>query len=618
MRIKFCPYTIILALVFSLLFLPTIFLLNEDHALMVAYETGDSGHLAYAVMSMFDYPIYNQHNYHYASTGQLFNAISFVVVLLLKSIGQLFGMYNQPIFGVIDDQPIFNSAMLAINFTSALLSILLFFKLANLLFANKPVSFVASLFFIFLPWAAVYSYWLKTDAIGMVFILIAILYLVKFIKEVPKLIYFYIAFISLVLTTLSKTYHGFLLFPIFLLFFLSHCDKQNISYLTYLFSKNFFKILVSLPVIYILIILIIHPYAIFDFGGGVYNERWMFMPWEILINMFSSLISSILNILTPDALALSLNAMKGQPVDMSVNFYNWITLYRKEPIIYLNILLLYLLILPLFFRQKFKVSLLFTVSVISCSFYLLIVIYGNKSGLHYHLRYIYPIAPLLILNLVAFALYIWQQYLTSKRNYAKILGVGLGGLFILSAFAENILITTNSLLSKAAYQHSTIYKTREFMLNNSDIFAPRKILMGIGVAPLPFRLNWLKPPATVSWIARRGFKNYINPKADVFTLSWTTGDYGLKFIKNIDIQFLILSESHSVFYKNYLRKNHFQPIKKFEPSEKELTKFTTWFPNVNPEFNTFQATKKLLAIHRNPDTIIGSTIVIYAKAKTPL
>ncbi|RKZ35439.1 MAG: hypothetical protein DRQ49_19420, partial [Gammaproteobacteria bacterium] len=328
MRIKFCPYTIGLIIIFSFLFLHTIFILNEDHSLMVAYETGDSGNLAYAVMRLFDYPIYNHHNNYFLSGyGWVFGDISFLVVMLLKAIGQLFGIYNQPIFGVIDDQPIFNSAMIAINFVFALISILLFFKLSNLLFENKKVSFIASLFFMLLPWAAIYSYWLKPDATGMVFILIAMLYLVKFVKQEPKPIYFYIAFISLVLTTFSKMYHGFILFPIFLIFFLTYCDKQGVNYLGYLFSKYFLKVLISSLFLYLLIAFIIHPYSIIDFGGGVYPARWMFMPWEVFLKFLS-----------PSSYSGG-ESSGHMAVPFVKSFYNWFILYKNEPIIYINALL---------------------------------------------------------------------------------------------------------------------------------------------------------------------------------------------------------------------------------------------------------------------------------------
>ncbi|RKZ74223.1 MAG: hypothetical protein DRQ57_11790 [Gammaproteobacteria bacterium] len=615
MRIKFCPYTIGLIIIFSFLFLHTIFILNEDHSLMVAYETGDSGNLAYAVMRLFDYPIYNHHNNYFLSGyGWVFGDISFLVVMLLKAIGQLFGIYNQPIFGVIDDQPIFNSAMIAINFVFALISILLFFKLSNLLFENKKVSFIASLFFMLLPWAAIYSYWLKPDATGMVFILIAMLYLVKFVKQEPKPIYFYIAFISLVLTTFSKMYHGFILFPIFLIFFLTYCDKQNRKYFKYLFSKDFFKLSISSLFIYITLILVIHPYAIFDYGGGVYFASWMFMPFDVFIGMFKSLTSGALNVLNP-----SVGESQSTGMSFTTSFYNWISMFKKESLIYLNILLLYLLIIPLLFPKRFKISLLFIISIIFCSLYLLIVIYGTKTGRHYHLRYIYPIAPLLILNIVAFTLYIWKQLGSFKQSYyLKIFFASLGGLFFLSIFAENIVVTTNSLLSRAAYKHSTIYKTREFMLNHPQIFSQRKILMGIAPASHPPKMPWVIPHASVTWVPskvtnKERFKDYINPDAMITWLNYTNGRDSLKFTKNSNPQFLILSEQYRRIYRDYIRKNNFKPIKTFQASETELRMFSTWFPNVNRQFNTLQATKKLIEVHRNPDTVIGQTIVFYAK-----
>ena len=600
MRIKFCPYTIILILIFSAFFLHTIFILNEDHTLMVAYETGDSGHLAYGLMNLFNYPIFSQYNYYFtAGYGWILNDISFLAILILKFVGQLFGIYNQPIFGVTDNQPIFNSAMIAINFTFALLSILVFFKLSNLLFNNKKISFIASLFFIFLPWAAIYSYWLKSDATGMFFILTAVLYLVKFIKQEPKLVYFYIGFICLVLTTFSKMYHGFLLFPIFLLFFLTYCDKYKINYSEYLLSKNFLKILISLPLLYLLMVLIIHPYAIFDFSNE-YTKRWMFMPWEVFIRFF-----------LPSSYTGEMGGMHGR-IPFLTSFYNWFPLYSKEPLIYLNVLLLYLLIIPVIFRKK--PALLFIVSVIFCNLYLGIVIFGNRT-MHYHLRYIYPIAPLLILNIVAVSIYIWNWLKKLPSTYyLKPTLASLAGIFLLLAFADNIIITTNSLLAKAAYKHSTVYQLREFMQKNSATFSKQKILMGISVAPFPPKLTWINPSASVSWVTdQQRHESNVDLTADIFSLSWTSGEYGLQFIKNLDLNFLILNEGHSKIYRDYIIKNHFKPIKIFRASNKEFKTFTTWFPYVNEQFKTLDATSKLIDIHRDSNAVIGSTIIIYAK-----
>ena len=606
MRFRFCPYLTLLIIIFSLFFIHTLFILNEDHLLIAAYEAGDPGNLAYAIMSLFDYPIYSHHNYFFLSTyGWVFADISFVLIFLLKVLGQILGFYDQPLLGLIDDQALFNGIMRAVNFTFALLSVLLFFKLSNLLFNNKKVSFIASLFFMFLPWAAIYSYWLHPDATGMFFLLLSIWYLVKFVKQEPKLIYFYLSFVSLVLTTLSKYYHGFFLFPIFLIFLFNYCDRENLKYSTCLFSKNFIKVLISLPFVYLFILLIIHPYSIFDFEGGVYKTSWMLRPWEFFLNLFKS----------------SAGEAKPTNVPFLKSFYNWMILYQKEPLIYINTLLFYLLIIPLFFRKKFTVSWLFVTSVIFCHLYLWIVTYGNRT--HFELRYIYPIAPLLILNLVAFTLYVWSKLNSLVKNnyqllYLKFIFASIGILYFLPILAENVLVITNSLLARSAYQHSTLYQARKFMLNNIKTFSQRNILFDIGTAPVPPQFSWVVPHASISWapsnlLKQEGFSDYLNPKALITWVSWESSDYSLEFIKNTPLQFIILIERRQDYYRHYMKKNRFKLIKTFQASEEELVWFSYWFPYVNNRFKTIQTTKKLLEVHRNPDLVIGPTIVVYGR-----
>jgi hypothetical protein len=545
MRFVFCPYLTFLIIIFSVFFLHTVFILNEDHILIAAYESGDAGNFAHAMMRLFNEPVYNHHNYYFGSNhGWVISDISFFVILVLKFFGQILGWYEPPIFGFVDDRVFFNGAIRTINFAFALASVLLFFQLSHLLFENKRVSFIASLFFMLLPWAAIYSYWLKPDATGLFFILVAILYLVKFVKQAPKLMYFYLSFVSLVLATFSKMYHGFLPFPILLLFFLSYCDKQGISYLSGLFSTNFLKVFMSLPFIYLLIIFLVHPYSIFDYGGGINDSTWIFKPFEVFIKFFESL---ILGTLSASTGSISDNQLVS--TSLIKNFYIWLTLYKTEPLIYLNTFLLYLLIIPLFFRHKFNISLLFIISIIFCQFYLLIVIYGTQSGKHYDLRYIYPIAPLLILNLVAFGLYIWNLlgYLPIKnRRWLKIIVASLGILFILPVFAKNLLVTTNSLLARAAYQQSTLYQTRKFILNNVSTFSQQKMLFDLGTAPVPPKATWVKPHAEMSWVPSKiidskRFKDYINPNAPIIWVSWESSANGPQFIENIQLQFLIVN-----------------------------------------------------------------------------
>jgi hypothetical protein len=597
MRLNFCPYTASLIGIFFIVFLHTVFILNEDPTLMAIHESGDPGNLAYGIMSLFAHPVYSQYNYFFAGYGWPFNDISFIVILLLKLIGQVFWSYEQPLWGLVDNQPLFNATMRAINFMFALTSILLFFKLSNYLFDNKKIAFLASLFFMFLPWAAIYSYWLHPDAAGMVFLLLAILYTVKFTHQ-PKLSYFYIAFVSLILTTFIKMYHGFYLFPIFFIFFVSYCQQRGINYLTGLFSKPILTIVVSLPIIYLLVILIIHPYSIIDFGGGVYSNLWLFKPWIVL------------------------NTGKGlhKTVPFITSFRQWLLLYQQEPLIYLNVIFLYLLIIPLWFK-KFAVSWLLVISILFCNAYLGIVMFGNRM-MHFELRYIYPIAPLLILNSIAIIKFIWQQLgslAVKKSHYLPIIFIILTSFYLLPLFADNLLTTTNSLLARAAYRHATYYQMREFILKNNAIFADSKMLFDIGSAPVPPQITWTTPHTTLTWVPskiidKNKFKDYINPDANIIWVSWESQEQSLAFIKDNEPQFLVLTAERSQIYHDYIMKKGFQPMAQFQASNEELRGFTYWFPGVNRQLKTLPSTQKLIDIHRHPDLTIGPTIVFYRKS----
>ena len=597
MRLNFCPYTASLVVIFSTVFLPTVFILNEDPTLMAIYESGDPGNLTYGIMSLFAHPVYSQHNYFFLGYGWPFNDINFIVILLLKVIGQLSGFYNQPWFGMVDNQPLFNAAIRTINFTLALISILLFFNLANYLFNNKMVAFLASIFFMFLPWAAIYSYWLHPDATGMVFLLLAILYTVKFTQQ-PKLSYFYIAFVNLILTTFIKMYHGFYLFPIFFVFFVSYCRQFGINYLTALFSKPILKVVVSLPIIHLLMILIVHPYSIIDFGNV--NDQWLFKPWGFLSTSEKNL---------------------HMTVPFITSFQQWLLLYQSEPLIYLNVIFLYLLIIPLLFNKKIIVSWLFVSSVLFCNAYLGIVIFGNRM-MHFELRYIYPIAPLLILNSIAVIQFIWKHLgslVMKTAHYLPSIFAILISFYLLPIFADNLLTTTNSLLARSAYQHTTYYQMRGFILENSEIFAKSKMLFDIGSAPVPPQITWIIPPATLTWVPSKiidkdQFEDYINPAAKLIWVSWESQEESLDFIKDNKPQFLILTADRFQTYQNYIMKNGFKLMTQFQASNEEISGFAYWFPNVNKQLKTLSATQKLVDIHRNSNLTIGPTIVVYRKS----
>jgi hypothetical protein len=77
-------YKFILFVLFSFLFLPQIFILNEDINLILAYEV-DPGSLILSIKSLFNLPYYNMFNgYHTTSYGWTYASLTFLFLLPFK------------------------------------------------------------------------------------------------------------------------------------------------------------------------------------------------------------------------------------------------------------------------------------------------------------------------------------------------------------------------------------------------------------------------------------------------------------------------------------------------------------------------------------------------------
>ncbi|EDN69410.1 hypothetical protein BGP_2147 [Beggiatoa sp. PS] len=71
-----------------------------------------------------------------------------------------------------------------------------------------------------------------------------------------------------------------------------------------------------------------------------------------------------------------------------------------------------------------------------------------------------------------------EQFTTlDKGYYLKVLFIVLATILIIPVFAKNVLVTTNALLARAAYKQSTLYHTRQFLLDNPSTFSQRNMLL---------------------------------------------------------------------------------------------------------------------------------------------
>ncbi|EDN69409.1 hypothetical protein BGP_2146 [Beggiatoa sp. PS] len=132
-------------------------------------------------------------------------------------------------------------------------------------------------------------------------------------------------------------------------------------------------------------------------------------------------------------------------------------------------------------------------------------------------------------------------------------------------------------------------------------------------------MPWVKPHASVTWVPskvinKKRYHKYINPNAQVVWVSWESQSQSLDFINNnkINPQFLILGKWRYNAYRQYITKNHFRKIKTFQASNRELAALSYWYPHYdNTQLKNFNTTLKLIELHRNPNLIIGPTMVFY-------
>jgi len=502
---------------------------------MMALEI-DPGSIASSTMQLFNLPIYNQHNgFHTRSYGWVFTDINFVVIFWLKVIGQWFGFYDKPIFSA-DYIPIFLGAMRATTFTMGLISVIIFFKLSNLLFRNKKLAFLTTLFFMFDPLGSKFSYFVHPETTGMVFTLMAIWYLVKFLKN-SKVGYFYLSYISLVLTALSKQTFSFIFVPVLLIFFFSSCDQKKLT--CFEWSKQFLKVLFQLIGIGILILLLVHPYAIIE----------------------------------PAKFYASQQAVAGNhqsTITFAQSFYTWLAIYQNQFLIKINVAFFVLLSAYMFLRKVFSVHFLFIVSVIFCNVFLLVLIYGAR--LIVTPTYLYPILPLLILNVVAVIIFIWEKLARlSKGKYWQLAFALMVTIYLLPIFSANVLITTNALLNRITYKNTTNYQARQFILDN--IPAESSIVYDPSI-PIP--------------------KNHTNS-----CNSWNCfpNDVTGFILLHKDYQWV----DHKPVYQ-YIADHQFELLKKIEAN-------TT----INSPTDSFWQTKEWVRLWCDPNWLIGPNILIYQK-----
>jgi len=429
-RSEISAYTLALVMIFISLFLHTIFLFNDDIALMQIVDN-DAGVIANSILQLFNSPIYNQHNGYYSQYyGWVFNDINFIFILIAKLLGQFMSESGSSMFSS-EYTPSLLWIIRATNFTMGLISVLLFFNLSKLLFKNELLSFVATLFFMVHPIGNQFLYSVAPDSTAMVFSLIATLYLIKFSTEQDAR-YFYISYVSLILSALSKPIFLLTTFPVLVVFFLIYCHRQNLSYRQILLSKIFAQIAGYCMVTAIGVLLLVHPYAILEFSKFYANQQYL-----IHQELNSGLLQS---------------------------FHAWSVIYQNSFLLMANIALSAILVIGyLVFKKMFGVSMLFLMSILYCGIFVpIFLMYSVRVSIS--TTYLYPILPLLILNIVAVMLFISKRLASlPKANYWQFAFFVGSAIYLLPVLWMNTLAVTNKLLDRMSYTNTTYYQARKFV-----------------------------------------------------------------------------------------------------------------------------------------------------------
>ena len=236
-------FKLFLFLIFSILFLPQTFILNEDLNLVSAHEA-DPGSIIASINNLFNFPYYNMFNgYHTTYYGWTYASLTFLFLLPSKLIFFIFKIES------------LSFTIFLIRFAFYLIglfSALILFRLCKKVLGTKNlvISFFIAILFIFSPFSNLF-YFIHPETTGILFTFLAVNYLFDYENKSQKKFYYY-SLICLVLATLSKQqfFISSFFLSIFLIFLFFNKNKINFC-ISYFFKEIAKAFLLSLFVLFL-------------------------------------------------------------------------------------------------------------------------------------------------------------------------------------------------------------------------------------------------------------------------------------------------------------------------------------------------------------------------------
>jgi hypothetical protein len=417
---NFCK--LFLFLIFSILFLPQTFILNEDINLISAYET-DPGSIIASINSLFNFPYYNMFNgYHTTYYGWTYASLTFLSLLPFKFIFFIFKI-NSVFF--------INFLIRFAFYLIGLFSVFILFRLCKKVLGtqNLIISFFIVILFIISPFPNLF-YFLHPETTGILFTFLATNYLIDYENKSQKKFYYY-SLICLVLATLSKQQFFISSFFLSIFLFFLFCNKKKISF----FSSCFLKEISKVFLLSLFILFLVHPYS-------------LLMPFKFLFSQGALVLSFSTgknNLSFLDALILWVNLYKNYYLFLFCtifNLLNIIIIFTKKHSIFDKIFNLILMLIIFFSFFYFSI--------------------GNKANISF--TYFQAIYPVIIFQLLFFFKNIFDYKFFNSPQFKFLL------IFLLLIFPfNNFIPTVKSLQDRFSYKEGLAYKSYEYVKVNLNI-----------------------------------------------------------------------------------------------------------------------------------------------------
>jgi hypothetical protein len=432
---------VLIASLFSALYLRNIFFNIEDISLITALET-DVGSIMTSIQDLFKTPYYSMFNgYHSKFYGWSYYTLNFIILIPVKLAAYIISfLYN---FNY--DMPVFFTVRLN-HFLLGLASSIMIFKVLTIksFFKKKinvAVAFCASLTFLTIPVAPSLFVFVHPEILGIFLTLVTIFLLLKFIATL-NLNYYYYSVIALSIAIMTKQPFIFTSIPImfsFAYFYIKSLDTPCIKFIK---SYEMWVIFKKTTILSVCVAFVIHPYLFF-------RLPFFFEIQTQLLNTFSGDISYLNSLLNWTQLLYGFNPGGAFNLIFVTSFYLLPATFIISSIIFL--------------KQKNNYSLLPVMNSLAILLFVLILAYGNRT--FFFPTYISPIYIFLIFNLV-FA-FTFPVNLIKNIIFKIIFSLFIGLIIFLQATLNiiNIIDESKSRISTNSLPHRTF----EFITNNIKV-----------------------------------------------------------------------------------------------------------------------------------------------------